>query len=367
MMGILGAKFKLIIRQPGIFLSMTAMTLIFAFVLGLGDPGSISIPIYAENDTIRHSSIGETLDASDTYTFNWMTKEEVKRSVADGKAEVGVELLPDGFRLHVGVESGFVDLIEQVVEEAYMTHEQMARLTEAASTKGVDVSTHDVEIAIAQPPFHVNKQNFQLDDAQPYTQTYHALFGFTLFFVIYTIGTLVLQILTEKDMGIWDRLILSPVKKWQMYVSNFLFSFLIGYIQIILVFSIFRFVIGVEFNGQFGLATILILPYVFAIVALCILLTGLVKTAQQFHAVISIVAVSIAMIGGLYWPLDIVESEVMLMLAKFVPTTYGAEIMRGVAVYGASFDDLLQPIGILLLMGVFMAGIGIHLMEKRHI
>lgn len=367
MTAILKAKFKLLIRKPGMFLGMTGMTLIFAFVIGLGDAGSVHVPVYTVDEDIRDSIIRETLDASESYAFKWMTEEEVKRNIADGKSEVGVELATDGFRLLVGVQSGFVELIEQIIMEAYINHEQITRLTEVTTEKGLEISSTHIETAISHPPFQFKKQNFQLSDAKPYNQTYHALFGFTLFLVVYTIGGHVLQILTEKDMGIWDRLILSPVKKWQMYVGNFIFSFLIGYFQIMLIFSIFRFVIGIDFGNQFGMAAILILPYVFAIVALCILLTGLVKTAQQFNAVISIVTLSIAMIGGLFWPLDVVESEIMLTLAKFVPTTYGADIMKGVAVYGSSFSDLLQPIGILLLMGVMMAGIGIHLMEKRHI
>lgn len=367
MMGILGAKLKLLIRKPGTFLGMTGMTLIFAFVIGLGDTGSVQIPVYTVDDEIRDSIVGETLDASESYVFKWMSEEDVNKNIADGNVEVGVELASDGFRLLIGVQSGFVELVEQIVEEAYMTHEQITRLTEAATEKGLEISSTDIETAVSHPPFHLEKQNFKLDDAKPYNHTYHALFGFTLFFVIYTIGSHVLQILTEKDMGIWDRLILSPVKKWQMYVSNFIYSFMIGYFQVMVVFTIFRFVIGIDFGGQFGMAALLILPYIFAIVALCILLTGLVKTAQQFNAVISIVTLSIAMIGGLFWPLDVVESKVMLMLSKFVPTTYGAEIMKDIAVYGVSPSELIQPISVLLLMGVFMAGIGIHLMERRHI
>lgn len=106
---------------------------------------------------------------------------------------------------------------------------------------------------------------------------------------------------------------------------------------------------------------------IFAIVALSILITGVVKTVQQFNAILPIVAVSMAMIGGAYWPLEIVQSEIMLALAKVVPITYGMEVLNGAAVYGYTIDELIFPISILVLMGVLMTGIGIHLMEKRHV
>ena len=101
--------------------------------------------------------------------------------------------------------------------------------------------------------------------------------------------------------------------------------------------------------------------------ALSILLTSIVKNAQQFNAVIPIISVSFAMIGGAYWPLELVESPVLLFLAKLNPVTYGMEILKGVAIYGYSFQELIFPISILLLMGVVMTVIGIRLMEKRHV
>ena len=162
-------------------------------------------------------------------------------------------------------------------------------------------------------------------------------------------------------------MILSPVKKWEMYVANFIYSFVTGYVQVLLIFFIFRFFVGVDYNGQFIEACLLLLPYVFSIVALSILLTAIVKNVQQFNAVIPIVSVSSAMIGGAYWPLELVESPILLFLAKINPITYGMEILKGVAIYGYSFQELLFPISILLLMGVVMTGIGIRLMEKRHV
>src|SRR5699024_9773383 len=108
-----------------------------------------------------------------------------------------------------------------------------------------------------------------------------------------------------------------------MYAANFLFSFLIGYFQISIIFFIFRFGLGVEFYGSFVYALLIIIPYVLAIVALAIFLTGIVKTVQQYNALIPIISLSMAMLGGAFWPLEIVESKFMLGLSKVVPITYG--------------------------------------------
>ena len=152
-----------------------------------------------------------------------------------------------------------------------------------------------------------------------------------------------------------------------MYVANFIYSFVAGYIQVFIIFLIFRYGVGVDFNGNFVEVCFLIIPYVFSIVALSILITAIVKNVQQFNAVLPIISVSSAMIGGAYWPLEIVESKFLLALSKINPLTYGMEVLNGVVVYGYPLEELLFPISILILMGVVMTGIGIHLMERRHV
>src|SRR5699024_1928944 len=128
----------------------------------------------------------------------------------------------------------------------------------------------------------------------------------------------------------------------------------------------FRYIAGVDFGGNFVYTLLALVPYVFAIVSLCILITGLVKTAQLYNVVTSVMGLALVMIGGAFWPLGVVETKWILALSKIDPVTYGLEVANG-AVYGDAFTDLLFPISILLLMGVVLTGIGIHLMEKRHV
>jgi len=92
-----------------------------------------------------------------------------------------------------------------------------------------------------------------------------------------------------------------------------------------------------------------------------------VKTVQQCNAVIPIVSVGFAMLGGAVWPLEIVESQFMLNLSKLVPITYGMEALNGITINGYTIEETLFPVSILLLMTVAMTGIGIHLIEKRYV
>lgn len=57
-------------------------------------------------------------------------------------------------------------------------------------------------------------------------------------------------------------------------------------------------------------------------------------TGEAANGLIPIVATSSAMIGGAYWPLEIVTNPFLIALSKVVPMTYGMEALKGVAYYG---------------------------------
>ena len=366
MIGILQAKFKMFLRNPWTFVLFTGMSIGFALILGGSGLSTIRVPIYAEDEAMQQSFISEKLEESDAFIFSWMTEEELKDEISNGRAEMGVILLEDDYRFIVGVDSPNRSMLEQTVRAAYVEMLQKENIL-AAADADKEVVLENLQKTMASPVFEIHQSSFRNSDAFVYDNTFHRLFGFTLFFVIYTISYNVLPILVEKKDGLWDRMILSPVKKWEMYVANLIYSFFEGYLQVLIIFLIFRYWVGVDFHGRFLETLLVLIPYVFSIVALSIFITALVKNAQQFNAIIPIISVSMAMIGGAYWPIEIVESEFLLALSKINPLTYGMEILNGIAVYGYPLEQVLFPISILLLMGVVLMGVGIHLMERRHV
>ena len=172
--------------------------------------------------------------------------------------------------------------------------------------------------------------------------------------------------MTERRNRIWDRLTVASIKKWEVYVANLLYSFIVGYAQVGIILSIFYFVIGVDFYGSFVKTLILIIPYLLCIIAISIFIASIANTPGKYNAYTAVVAVPFAMLGGAYWPLEIVSSKIVIALSYISPIRYGMEILNGVTLYGKSFFDLLQPIGILLFMTVLFMGMGINITEKRN-
>lgn len=368
MIGILKARFRLFLRNPWMFILFTVMALVFTIMLGsTGGVSTITIPVFSD-EAVEESMIGESLKEADSINFRWVEAEEdVYAQISSGKAEAGVILSEDTYQVIVGIDSVNTEMINRTLHEVYHKKIQVDQIIASAENQDEVELRQQVESAIASEVFAIESHTFRSTDAVVFDGRFQYLFGFTLFFVIFTIAYNVLPILTEKKEGLWDRIILSPVKKWEMYVANLIYSFFEGYLQVLIIFLVYRFAFNVDFDGRFLETLLLLVPYVFAIVALSILVTAIVKNEQQFNAFLPILATSMAMIGGAYWPIEIVESEILLALAKINPLTYGMEVLNGTAIYGHSLGDLMLPISLLILMGVVFMGIGIHLMERRHV
>ncbi|MFD1451992.1 ABC transporter permease [Oceanobacillus sojae] len=370
MKGILLARVREFIRNPFTFLLFTGMSIVFAWVISSmnvgGGGGGLPVPVYVEEGADDYQSF---LEQQEAFQFYPVDKETLEEELREGEADTGVILSKNRFDILVGVESPNAGLIQQTVQEVYTTDIQETLIGDTADAAGMeaDQAVSAYKETLSDGTFDLAVNSFSGEESWKYDDNVHRIGGFALFFAIYTIAYGVVKILTEKRMGVWDRIILSPVKKSEMYIANLLYSFIEGYLQILIIFSVFYFWRGITFNDQLIEILLMLIPYALAIVAMSILITALVKNVEQFNAAISIITVSLAMIGGAFWPLEIVSNPVLLFLAKLNPIKYGLDIIQGAAVYGYSFTELLQPISILTLMAVLFTGIGIHLMEKRHI
>jgi ABC-2 type transport system permease protein len=369
MKGILFAKMKMFLRKPWLFVIMTAVCVMFAFFTSQGGVNKIPIPYSVAASSDQTDLIVEELSQAEAFHFHEVTQDELNELVSEGKREGGLIIKEGEFNIIISSRTGTTSLLQQVAGKAYGEVGQKEALKEVAASKGIQEQEVESWYSAAEtsPAFSIKQTSFKGSDTFVYDPKLQSLFGFSLFFVIYTIAYNVASILYEKREGVWDRMILSPIRKWEMYAGNLIYSFILGYIQLALIFFVFRYLTEVKFYGGFLTVLLLLVPYVFAIVALSMLITGLVKKVQHFNAVIPIVAVSMAMIGGAYWPLEIVESPVLLALSKIVPLTYGMEALKGATINGWGLEQLMLPVSVLVLMGVLMMGIGINFMEKRHI
>ncbi len=365
MLAILKVQLQQLKANPSTMLLMIALTVLFAVAMGAN--AVTNVTVYTFHDPKLSSADAEAwlerLNRSETFEFVLDAEAKAIDRVTEGKAEFAMRLLPDDYRLITAVEgSANLQALTHYVGTVY---EEELTIRAAEASAGGSSLRGELEERLASPALRVASSEVATEEDFKYDARVQAVFGFALFFSIYTIAFSVNALLQEKRSGVWNRVILSPVSKTSMYVGHLANSFLAGYVQIAVVFALFRYVFDFPVGDSFGTLLVLIGVYTFAIVALGLLLAGLVRTPQQMSVLIPIVAVSSAMIGGAYWPIEIVTNSALLALAKVIPVTYGMEALKGVAYYGYTWSELLRPVSYLLLIGVVCMGVGINLIERR--
>lgn len=352
-------------RGPIWFLMMLFMTFMFTLVLGGQSTSKVEIPVILDSSMDpAHSELWlERLNDSEVYSFKIRDEDEVLNMVREGQTDMAVRLFDENYRIIAVAENHDVNIVEQHIYSQF--HDELRIRQAALNSEDPSAFRDEVERQLSNPPLSTSVQSIDTEVNFRYNDQLQFLFGFTLFFVIYSIAFSVIAIMEERETGIWDRIILSPTTKTQMYLGHLVYSFLIGCAHIILMFVVFHYIFGFDLGDRVGMITLTILIYVLSIVALSIMLVSLLKTSQQYTSIIPLIAVSMAMLGGAYWPIELVSNSFVVISSQFIPLTYGMEALKGITLYQYGWSELLRPLGVMVLMSVLFMGIGINLMERR--
>lgn len=95
------------------------------------------------------------------------------------------------------------------------------------------------------------------------------------------------------------------------------------------------------------------------------MLAGVVRNVQQMNVVVPIVAVSMAMIGGAYWPIEIVSSRPLLALSQALPMRHAMDAFKGLSYHAWGLAEVAGALAFMGAFGLVCAAIGIWLVDRR--
>ena len=352
-------------RAPIMVLSFLIMTIVFVAALAGNNPAERA-PILTFADAALAQSEAEdwiaSLNEAEKFQFQLMDEKEVREAVAAGDTGLALRLMDGNYRIVLAADDMSRFVLEAFLDRKYREELRLQQIEQQIAGSDIREQT---AAAMEEPALQVVTAIPAGTEEFQYNNQLQLLFGMTLFFSIYTIMFSLMKIVEEKKSGTWNRLILSPVGKWEIYLGHLAYSFTIGYFQIVMIFVLFKYLFNFDVGDRFGAILLIIACYTFAIVALGMLVMSLVSRPQQLQAIVPIIATGMAMVGGAFWPIELVSNNLLLAISKILPITYGLDALKGVAIYDRSWQELGEPISILLLFGVVCMGIGINLMERR--
>ncbi len=190
--------------------------------------------------------------------------------------------------------------------------------------------------------------------------------GFSVTFLL--LGMLLgvsLGLLDERDWGTLERLRAMPTPFAATLVAKLLSRFTVGVLQMIALF----FVGWVAFDISLGPQPLaLLLPtmgIVFAGTAFGLVVAGIARSREAVLPVGSIVIVTMAAVGGCWWPIDL-EPPWMRQVALALPTTWAMRAFNDLMIRRQPATIALAPTLVLLGHGLVYLGVGLALFRRRN-
>lgn len=355
-------------RNPLLVFIFCGISVVATLVFGnMNMDGPMMIDVFSDDELEEEVEADwiEKLNDSGTFEFRSADEHQARVNVREGRVLLAVSLMSEDYRIITASDNPRIELVEQHIDTV-LGEELLLRY--AAEVSGDQSGFRaDVDRYLLEPPLTLQTQSMDGTVFVEYDMKLQLLFGFSLFMVMFTIGFKLNAILEEKVSGIWDRVILSPVSKTEMYLGHLFYSFLIGFLQVLIVFLIFRFGFGFDLGEHFWRLMVVVAIFALTTVAFVMLLTGVVRTPEQFNIALPVIVPLMPLISGVYMPPDIMTNEILLVVAEFIPLTHAMEALKGIAMYDADWSDVFIPVAKLLLIGVICMGVGINLVERRRV
>ena len=176
--------------------------------------------------------------------------------------------------------------------------------------------------------------------------------------VMFTVLTGLEILVRERKQWTLQRLTAMPLRRAEILGGKILMYFVLGMIQysILLVVGIF---VGVNYGSSFFALILLVSAFVLCVTALTFAVATRVRTEEQANSFGNLLAISLAPLGGAWWPLDIVP-DFMKVIGHISPVAWVMDGFKDLIFYGGGLVDILPEVAVLLAIAAVLFVIGIR-------
>jgi ABC-2 type transport system permease protein len=198
------------------------------------------------------------------------------------------------------------------------------------------------------------------EDATPSRQAGRATFyaaAMAIMFVFFATQYGALAIHADRQAGTLTRLLAAPVSAGSILAGASLASLVLGLLAMTTLVVGSTLAVGAEW-GPPVLVAALLMAGVVAATGISMLVATIAHTPQQAGALNSIVALSLAALGGVFMPLSQAPSSIVV-LSQVTPHAWFLRGVDTLADPAAGLADILPSLLVLLAMGVVVGGLGL--------
>jgi ABC-2 type transport system permease protein len=174
-----------------------------------------------------------------------------------------------------------------------------------------------------------------------------------------------LAIVSEKEQGTMEGLIVSPIRKNELMLGKVLPYVIVAFLDVIIVTVVGFFLFGVMVKGDYLLLLLCAFIYLLGAMGFGILISTAAKSSQEAMqlATLTTMLPSILLsgfifpVGNMPWALQ--------ALSLIIPARYFIDILRAIYLKGVGLDCFWQPFVLMTLLAVFNLYSSIRSFKKR--
>ncbi|MBO1001636.1 ABC transporter permease [Pseudogracilibacillus auburnensis] len=333
------------------------------FTGGTKAPTTIAIFSEGENAQTIEEKWEPLLNEQGDIRFVITDSEAAREDVQQGRSDLAVKLLEHDYQLITSSNLPTIQYMDQHVRKVF----EKEAFIEAATSNSNDPTALRIEMEekLDSPVLKMDVTSINGNELSSYNMGTQLMFAFTLLVAMFIIGFRVNNVLKDKVYGLWDRMILSPVSKTGMYTGYISYAFFIGFAQTFIVLLVFKYILNYDLGNRLDLLVVIIAFFTFSMVSVATLLTGLLRKPEHFYAIYPSVIPMIPLVSGAYMMPGTITNPILTFVGDLFPLSHAMDAILDVVIYAATWQDIIQPLVLMALIGVIAMGIGINLVERR--
>lgn len=181
--------------------------------------------------------------------------------------------------------------------------------------------------------------------------------GIGSMYVLFAVLPLSAAFLRDVRQGTIQRALAAPVHRAQIMGGKLLAYFTIGMVQLAIIFT-FGAVLGVRFGSDPIALIATMVAFTLSVTGLALALTTFVKTEGQASGINLLVTLTLAPLGGAWWPLDIVP-DWLRAVGHVSPVAWAMDAYKALQFHDAGLAGVIVPVAVLLGMAALFFAVGV--------
>ncbi|MGC9530106.1 MAG: ABC transporter permease [Candidatus Bipolaricaulaceae bacterium] len=188
------------------------------------------------------------------------------------------------------------------------------------------------------------------------------IIGFAM--TLITVMLTAISIVRERTGGTLTRILVAPVRAWEVTTGYTLAFTLICLVQVAELFVASHFLFHIRFVGSPAVVALVIVVYAAGLQGMATLLSAAAKNEFQAVQFVLVLLIPAIMLSGVFWPLEAMPPAIRA-LSYASPLTYANTALREVMLRGGGLDRVAVQVGVLAGLALVSIGLGVHFLRRQ--